>query len=74
MYVFALLDDDECEVNNGGCDSKRDCINKDGSRECGDCPPGWIKDGETACKGLCPLANTSRSVGAHPCEMHAPLY
>ena len=47
-------DVDECAANNGGCDSKRTCTNTAGGRVCGDCPSGWINDGETGCiKGLC---------------------
>ena len=38
---------------NGGCDSKRTCTNTPGGRTCGDCPFGWMNDGDTGCKGLC---------------------
>ena len=43
---------DECQQNNGGCDSKRKCTNTVGGHECGDCPVGWSNDGATECKGL----------------------
>ena len=35
------LDVDECESNNGGCDSKRKCTNTAGSMKCEDCPAGY---------------------------------
>ena len=47
------VDVDECLTTNGGCDSKRKCVNTAGSMKCGDCPSGWVNDGEKGCKGLC---------------------
>ena len=41
----------ECQENNGGCDSKRKCTNTVGSRKCGKCPSGWVDEGSTGCKG-----------------------
>ena len=43
----------ECLKNNGGCDSKRKCINTAESIKCGDCPSGYANDGAKGCKGLC---------------------
>ena len=42
MHTCALLnlDVNECLKNNGGCDSKRKCMNTAGSMKCGDCPNG----------------------------------
>merc|ERR1712199_50945 len=40
----------ECLSNNGGCDSKRTCINTEGGRTCGDCPSGYANDGDAGCK------------------------
>ena len=47
-----LLDHDECKEGNGGCDSKRKCVNTVGSHSCDDCPAGWANDGDKGCKGL----------------------
>ena len=44
-------DINECASNNGGCDSKRKCINSAGGMKCGDCPDGWDNDGDKGCKG-----------------------
>ena len=46
------LDHDECKEDNGGCDSKRKCVNTVGSHSCDDCPAGWDNDGDLGCKGL----------------------
>ena len=58
-YIFlmharlsAFPDVNECLVKNGGCDSKRKCINLPGSSKCGDCPAGWLNEGASGCKGL----------------------
>ena len=45
------LDLNECLRNNGGCDRKRTCINTPGSRICGNCPSGFVGDGDTDCTG-----------------------
>lgn len=42
-------DVNECDTNNGGCHSKRFCLNTPGSFRCTDCDPGWVKDGDTGC-------------------------
>ena len=47
------LDVDECASDNGGCHSKRKCVNKMGSHSCEDCSAGWANDGALGCKGLC---------------------
>ena len=51
IYMCGAVDVDECIANNGGCDSKRECINIVGGHECGECAVGWSKDGATGCKG-----------------------
>ena len=44
---------DGCLSNNGGCHTKRKCTTTTaGGHSCGDCPSGWINDGDTGCKGL----------------------
>ena len=48
-------DVNECEKNNGGCDSNRKCVNTAGGMKCNDCAAGWDNDGEKGCKGLCRL-------------------
>ena len=52
-------DIDECKVSNGGCHPQRKCINIPGSKRCGDCPAGMLKDGFTGCRGInlqCPAS------------------
>ena len=46
------VDVNECLQGNGGCDSKRKCINTLGSMSCGDCSAGYVNDGVKGCKGL----------------------
>ena len=41
-----------CLTNNGGCHSKRLCIQTPSSFFCADCPAGWTNDGSLGCKGL----------------------
>jgi len=41
-----------CEVDNGGCHSKRACANNGGSAKCGDCPAGYTNDGAKGCKAI----------------------
>ena len=50
------LDVDECATNDGGCDSKRKCVNTVGSMSCDDCPAGYTNYGAKGCKGVCPIA------------------
>jgi hypothetical protein len=38
-----------CTLNNGGCDLRRDCLNTSPGPTCGDCAPGYRKDGATGC-------------------------
>jgi hypothetical protein len=38
-----------CTMNNGGCDPLRDCLNTSPVPTCGDCAPGYRKDGATGC-------------------------
>ena len=64
-----LSDVDECLTDNGGCDSKRTCTNTPGGRTCGDCPSGWMDDGDTLCKGLCWLLDCSMSVRITVCNI-----
>ena len=40
-----------CYANNGGCHSKRTCINNKGTVTCGDCPASLANDGPKGCKG-----------------------
>ena len=46
------LDVNECAKSNGGCDSKRKCMNTAGSMSCGNCPAGYTNYGAKGCKGL----------------------
>ena len=46
-------DVNECLSNNGKCANERTCINTVGSSTCGDCPSGYVNDGDTGCKGQC---------------------
>ena len=48
----AHLDVNECAKSNGGCHSKRKCMNTVGSMKCGDCAAGYTNDGAKGCKGL----------------------
>ena len=50
---YVRSDVNECESNNGGCHSKRTCINTDGSMSCGDCSAGYTNDGAKGCAGVC---------------------
>ena len=52
LHTPVSVDVNECLKNNGGCDSKRKCINTVGSRTCDNCPSGWTNDGAADCKGL----------------------
>ncbi len=46
-----IIDVDECQVNNGGCDQT--CTNTDGSFICS-CDPGLIlSDDNFNCEGIC---------------------
>jgi len=42
----------ECKTNNGGCHSKRKCINLPGSMKCDKCQGGWLNDGAKGCKDV----------------------
>jgi hypothetical protein len=58
------LDVNECElVANGGCDEQRDCINTEGSFECGPCSEGYVEQGPLHCVLSDPCA-----AGVHNCE------
>ena len=46
-----FLDVNECLSNNGGCRSGRTCTNTVGGRICGNCPSGYINDGDAGCTG-----------------------
>merc|ERR1719472_542462 len=39
-----------CAKNNGGCYSKRKCMNVNGKAKCGNCPKGYTNLGATKCK------------------------
>ena len=43
------VDVNECEIQNGGCDPRTECVNTAGSRTCGPCPPGFTGDGVNGC-------------------------
>ena len=58
LHIPVFVDADECKENNGGCDSKRKCVNTHGGHKCEDCPTGWVNDGDLGCKGL--LVSTGR--------------
>ncbi len=46
------IDNDECQINNGGCSSQRQCVNTIGSFYCDICPEGYETDTNTTCKGI----------------------
>ena len=49
FYLHFILDINECEINNGGCDQK--CLNTAGTYQC-DCFEGFIYNSTTKeCKG-----------------------
>ena len=41
LIAACITDIDECQSNNGGCDSLMSCKNTPGSRLCGPCPSGY---------------------------------
>ncbi|KAK3282953.1 hypothetical protein CYMTET_9333 [Cymbomonas tetramitiformis] len=43
------LDEDECQVANGGCDFLTECINNPGGSSCSPCPEGYSGTGDVAC-------------------------
>ena len=52
LLVCVWLDVNECAKSNGGCHSKRKCMNTVGSMSCGNCAAGYTNDGAKGCKGL----------------------
>ena len=48
--IFLSADTDECSTNNGGCDTKADCTNTQGSFTC-TCQTGYGGDGKN-CTGM----------------------
>jgi len=80
----AAKDINECLENNGGCDSKRKCINTVGSMSCGDCPAGYTNDGAKGCKdvnecatnngGCSLLRKCMNTAGSMSCGNCAPGY
>ena len=52
MHIHTLIHSDvnECLQNNGGCHSKRECTNTEGSMSCGDCATDYVIDGLKGCK------------------------
>jgi len=65
-----------CYANNGGC--KRTCINNKGTVTCGECPAGYVNDGEKGCKdedecasnngGCDSKRKCTNTVGSFKCE------
>ena len=49
LASVVYADVDECKTKNGGCHSKRFCLNTPGLFRCTDCDSGWVKDGDTSC-------------------------
>ena len=49
-HIHVYLDVNKCLKNNGGCHSKRKCMNTGGSMKCGDCAAGYVNDGAKGCK------------------------
>merc|ERR1712037_443285 len=45
---------DPCKKNNGGCYSKRKCMNVNGKAKCGNCPKVYTNSGATKCKKVGP--------------------
>jgi hypothetical protein len=50
-----------CSVEHGGCDLLASCTMRGSERQCGDCPPGYVGEGDTGCEPL--LANLTPSAG-----------
>jgi len=65
-------DVNECASRNGGCDSKRRCINTAGSMACGNCPSGYTNNGAKGCKvatlpyGKYRITSNGHARGAQP--------
>ena len=52
ITIIDCSDVNECLSNNGGCGSNKKCTNTVGGRICGDCPSGFVDDGnDTGCIG-----------------------
>lgn len=61
-------DINECDVNNGGCQSNSECINTEGSYRCGPCKIGYIGNQTVGChlqQDLCPDMITVCDVNAN---------
>jgi len=60
------VDIDECADDNGGCVLNSECINTEGSFECGDCFPGYMGDSNYSCEAIPQCGgNGPNSVNCH---------
>lgn len=68
MGLTCSDDVDECATDNGGCHPLAACNNLDGGRACGECPGGYVGDGE----GDAGCVNVDECVsGTHDCDPRA---
>jgi hypothetical protein len=66
-------DIDECELEvNGGCHEQRECVNTEGSFECGPCDEGYVERGSLDCIFSDPcIANQHDCARTEYCINHA---
>jgi hypothetical protein len=59
------VDINECDANNGGCDSSVTCTNTAGSHVCGKCPTGYTGSGDTKCTDINECEGSSSACDAN---------
>lgn len=48
-FINKVSDVHPCDVDNGGCDYRVECIRQEEERICGECPQGTNGTGDTGC-------------------------